>query len=65
MYRNASGYADPTAFQAISNIRREERRIEREKKDKTCGKRTKNRRKHGQKMESMGERSIQPLRPGV
>ncbi len=55
MYKNGSGYADPTAFLALSNIRREEKKKEREKKDKTYRKRRKNRRNHGQKMETVGK----------
>ena len=34
MYRNGFGYADPTAFKALSNIRREEKRRKRTDKSK-------------------------------
>ena len=64
MYRNGYGYPDPTAFAALSNIRREEKKAERERRGKTNGKRRR-RKMDGQKMESMGERGIQPFRPGV
>ena len=47
MYRNGSGYPDPTAFAALSNIRRDEKKAEREKKGKTRGKRRR-RKKHEQ-----------------
>lgn len=54
MYRNGFGYPDPTAFQALSNIRREEKRAEREKKYKTNGK-AERRQKNEQNMERVGK----------
>ncbi len=42
-YRNSEGYPDPTAGQALANIRREEKRIARSirrKAERKCKKRT-------------------------
>ena len=47
MYRNGCGYPDPTAFKALSNIRREEKKVARNKNDKISGKRKKEVKKHG------------------